>query len=192
VIYEGESVNSSALEVCLEERNITNFLEGDSIMSKRKLTISLIILAVVGIGWYLFRPELLFINKKVDEKFPTASAASIQPAALSTGEFHTVSHETKGKATIYQLPDGKKTLRLSDFQTSNGPDVVVYLVAASDANDSDTVKQSGFILLGSLKGNIGDQNYDLPSDVDLSKYRAVTIWCRRFSANFGTAPLKQS
>ncbi|HEX9264600.1 MAG TPA: DM13 domain-containing protein [Candidatus Binatia bacterium] len=43
--------------------------------------------------------------------------------------------------------------------------------------------------LGSIKGNIGDQNYDLPAGVDLSKYRAVTVWCKRFGVNFATAPL---
>ncbi|HKQ54041.1 MAG TPA: DM13 domain-containing protein [Pyrinomonadaceae bacterium] len=161
-------------------------------MSKRKLTIIAAAVVVLGIGWYLFRPELLFIDSKVNEQFPTASAASAQPVILSAGDFHTVSHETKGKATVYQLPDGKKTLRLTDFQTSNGPDVVVYLVAANDADDAATVTNAGFLLLGSLKGNIGDQNYELPQDVDLSKYKAVTIWCRRFSANFGTAPLRQS
>jgi hypothetical protein len=159
-------------------------------MSRRKLTIIAAAVVVLGIGWYLFRPELLFINSRVNEQFPTASAASpAQPVVLSAGDFHTVSHETKGKATVYQLPDGKRTLRLTDFQTSNGPDVVVYLVAAADAGDAATVTNAGFVLLGSLKGNIGDQNYDLPADVDLSKYKAVTIWCRRFSANFGTAPL---
>jgi hypothetical protein len=158
-------------------------------MSRRKLIIMVVILAVVGVGWYLFRPELLFINSRVNESFPVASA-SAKPATLSAGDFHSGAHETKGMATIYQLPDGKKTLRLTNFQTSNGPDVVVYLVAAADANDSETVKQAGFLELGSLKGNIGDQNYDVPANVDLSKYKAVTIWCRRFSVNFGTAPLK--
>ena len=158
-------------------------------MSRRKLIITAVILAVVGVGWYLFRPELLFINSRVNESFPTASA-SAKPAPLSAGDFHSGAHETKGTATIYQLPDGKKTLRLTNFQTSNGPDVVVYLVAANDASDSETVKQAGFLELGSLKGNIGDQNYDVPANVDLSKYKAVTIWCRRFSVNFGTAPLK--
>jgi len=43
--------------------------------------------------------------------------------------------------------------------------------------------------VGKLKGNMGDQNYDLPEGVDLNKYRAVTIWCNRFSVNFATAPL---
>jgi hypothetical protein len=87
------------------------------------------------------------------------------------------------------MPDGKNVLRFSAFETSNGPDVHVYLVAASDATDDETVKKAGFLDLGSIKGNIGDQNYDLPIDVDLNKYRAVTVWCKRFSVNFATAPL---
>jgi hypothetical protein len=95
-------------------------------------------------------------------------------------------------ATVFQLADGKKTLRLTNFETSNGPDVHVYLVAAQDAKDNDTVTKAEFIDLGSLKGNIGDQNYEWPANADLAKYRAVTIWCKRFSVNFGTAPLNSS
>ena len=155
-------------------------------MSK-KLTIALVVLVVAGAGaWYAFRPERLFINKTVNEQFPTVSAASNK---LVSGQFHSGAHETKGTATVFQLADGKKTLRLTDFATSNGPDVHVYLVAAADAKDNDTVKNAGFLDLGSLKGNIGDQNYDVPGNVDLAKYRAATIWCARFNVNFGTAPL---
>jgi hypothetical protein len=112
-----------------------------------------------------------------------------EPAPLYTGEFHGVAHETRGVATIYQLPDGKRILRLTDFETSNGPDVQVYLGMALDANDNETVTKAGFVGLGSLKGTTGDQNYDLPGDLDLSQYRSVTIWCRRFGVNFATAPL---
>ena len=155
-------------------------------MSK-KLAAVIVVLVVVGVGaWYAFRPERLFINQTVNEQFPTASAAN---NVLATGQFHGGAHETKGIATVFQLADGKKTLRLTDFATSNGPDVHVYLVAAADAKDNDTVTNAGFIDIGSLKGNIGDQNYDLPANTDLAKYRAVTIWCKRFSVNFGTAPL---
>jgi Electron transfer DM13 len=168
-------------------------------MQQRKLIIGGIV-AVVGVaGWILFRPDLLFVNKTVNEGFPGAIAAQAsstgtQPAALSMGNFHAVAHGTEGTATIYQLPDGKKTLRLTNFETSNGPAVHVYLVAANDARDSATVKQAGFVDLGSIKGNKGDQNYDVPAGVDLNKYRAVTIWCARFGVNFATAPLtpKQS
>ena len=155
-------------------------------MSNR-LKVSLLALIIAGAaGWYAFRPERLFINQKVNEQFPTASAANNQ---LASGEFHSGAHETRGMAAVFQLADGKKTLRLTNFATSNGPDVHVYLVAAQDAKDNDTVTNAGFLDLGSLKGNIGDQNYELPANADLATYRAVTIWCKRFSVNFGTAPL---
>jgi hypothetical protein len=169
----------------------TTFLKEIEFMSNRKLIIVVAVAIAAVAGWYAFRPELLFVNSRVNEQFPTVSAASAEPKSLTSGSFHSVAHETKGVATVYQLPDGKKTLRLTDFQTSNGPDVRVYLVAASDASDSDTVTRAGFVELGALKGNIGDQNYDVPADVDLAKYRAVTIWCRRFGVNFATAPLQQ-
>ena len=86
----------------------------------------------------------------------------------------------------------RKHFDLTEFQTSNGPDVQVYLVAADDASDNDTVTRAGFVNIGALKGNIGDQNYELPADVDLSKYKSVSIWCRRFGVNFATAPLKKA
>ena len=162
----------------------------------RKALLVVLALVVGGVGWYLFRPERLWVNQKVNEGLPamtqTASAgqaASAEPVALESGTFHTVGHTTSGTASIYRLADGKNVLRFSNFETSNGPDVQVYLVAADDAKDSDTVKKAGFIHLGALKGNVGDQNYDLPTGIDLAKYRAVTVWCRRFGVNFGTAPL---
>ena len=161
----------------------------------RKLFVVIILALVAGSAWYAFRPERLFVNQTVSESFPVASAAAAPaaaPRALTSGGFHKVAHDTKGTATIYELPDGRRTLRLTNFETSNGPDVRVYLVAANDATDSDMVKQAGFVEVSPLKGNVGDQNYELPADVDLSKYRAVTIWCKRFGVNFGTAPLRQS
>ena len=157
--------------------------------NKLKVTLLALILAG-GAAWYAFRPERLFINQRVNEQFPTASAAMSNQ--LAAGEFHSGAHETKGNAAVFQLADGKKTLRLTNFATSNGPDVHVYLVAAADAKDNDSVTKAEVVDLGSLKGNIGDQNYELPANADLAKYRAVTIWCKRFSVNFGTAPLNSS
>jgi len=66
------------------------------------------------------------------------------------------------------------------------------MVASDDAKDVATVQDAGFVDLGVLKGNIGDQNYVLGSDLDLAKYRAVSIWCKRFSVNFGAAALRQT
>jgi hypothetical protein len=151
------------------------------------------LVALGGVAWYLFRPELLLVNKRVNEAVVPVSAQSTEtaaaPSALARGAFHSVAHETHGTATVLDLGGGKRILRLTDFETSNGPDVRVYLVAAPDASDNATVSKAGFVELGALKGNQGDQNYDVPASVDLGTYRAVTIWCRRFSVNFATAPL---
>lgn len=155
----------------------------------RKLFVVIVLALVAGGAWYAFRPERLFVNQTVSEQFPVASAVSASTMTLASGSFHKVAHEAKGTATIHQLPGGQQTLRLTNFETSNGPDLRLYLVAAEDAADSDTVKRAGFIELGALKGNIGDQNYDVPAGTDLSKYKSVTVWCRRFGVNFATAPL---
>jgi len=147
---------------------------------------------VLAVLWYAFRPELLFINKTVSEEFPGGAAmASIEkgPMAVTKGNFKGLAHETKGLASIYQLPDGKRTLRLTEFETSNGPDVHVYLTAAEIDKGNDAIKEAGFIDLGSMKGNKGDQNYDIPANADLNKYKNVTIWCARFGVNFGQAAL---
>lgn len=160
-------------------------------MNKRVI-IGLGILIVLTVGWYLFRPELIFVNKTVNEALPENAAMSGGPVLLTSGMFHKVAHDSMGTASIYQLADGKRTLRLTNFETSNGPQVHIYLVAAQDANDNDTVKNAPFIDLGSMKGNKGDQNYDVPANTDLNQYRAVTIWCQRFGVNFGTAPLAES
>ena len=160
-------------------------------MSKRNIITGagVIVLAVL---WYAFRPELLFINKTVSEEFPGGAAmASIEkgPMAVTKGNFKGLAHETKGLASIYQLPDGKRTLRLTEFETSNGPDVHVYLTAAEVDKGNDAIKEAGFIDLGSMKGNKGDQNYDVPANADLNQYKNVTIWCARFGVNFGQAAL---
>jgi hypothetical protein len=160
-------------------------------MNKRNIIIVAAVV-ILAIGWYAFRPELLFINKTVNEGFPGAAVvASLEkaPISITKGNFKSLAHETKGLASIYQLANGKRTLRLTDFETSNGPDVHVYLTAAEIEKGSDAIKEAGFIDLGSMKGNKGDQNYDIPADADLNKYKNVTIWCARFGVNFGQAAL---
>jgi predicted alpha/beta hydrolase len=146
-------------------------------------------LVAVLVAWYAFRPERLVVNRRVDEALPPSEGPG-EVQAVESGRFYSILHATEGTATIYQMGDGTRVLRLTNFSTSNGPDVHVYMVAADDAKDVATVQQAGFIDLGVLKGNIGDQNYGLGSDLDLGKYRAVSIWCKRFSVNFGAAALR--
>jgi hypothetical protein len=151
-----------------------------------KLAIPLLIVALIA-GWYWFRPERLVVNRRVNEAFPTLNESSAQ--ILESGPFHSGTHPTEGTATIYRIENGSRVLRFTNFKTSNGPDVHIYMVASEDARDDASVQNSAFVDLGLIKGNIGDQNYILDSSLDLAKYRTVSVWCKRFSKNFGAAPL---
>jgi hypothetical protein len=113
--------------------------------------------------------------------------------SLETGTFHGQVHQTSGRATIYEEADGKRVLRLTNFKTSNGPDVHVILIAAKDADDDTNFLKNGTerVELGKLKGNEGDQNYEIPSGTDLAKFQTVSVYCERFNANFGAAPLEK-
>lgn len=163
---------------------------------KHKKPVMIAGVTVVAVaGWALFRPELLFIDRHVNEAFSELSTANAAPRSvrsLAQGQFQGIAHPTSGSASIHAMEDGKRMLRLTDFETSNGPALHVYLVAASDASDNAAVTRAGFIDLGPLKGNKGNQGYELPASFDLERHRAVTIWCSRFGVNFGTAPLAVS
>jgi hypothetical protein len=121
------------------------------------------------------------------------ASAQEKAQAVEAGTFHGRVHKTSGRATIYKEADGRLVLRLTNFKTSNGPDVHVVLIAAKDADDdANFLKNSTDNLeLGALKGNEGDQNYDIPAGTDLDKFQTVSIYCGRFNANFGAAPLKK-
>lgn len=124
---------------------------------------------------------------------PALNAREPSAKAIETGTFHGKVHHTSGRATIYKESDGKLVLRLTNFKTSNGPDVHVILIAAKNAGDDANFLKSGTdrVELGTLKGNEGDQNYDIPANTDLSKFQTVSIYCERFNANFGAAPLEK-
>jgi len=127
--------------------------------------------------------------------FGSKPAASAQDSAkpLATGTFHGKAHQTSGRATVYQESDGRLILRLTNFKTSNGPDVHVILIAAKDAEDDTNFLKNNIprVELGKLKGNEGDQNYEIPAGTDLAKFQTVSIYCERFNANFGAAPLEK-
>jgi hypothetical protein len=154
-------------------------------------------LAIFGFLW--FRPDKLFANKTVDEALPFAGPAASagapstgeQPAVVSTGSFRSLEHETRGVAKVLRSSDGRRLVRLENFSTSSGPDVVVILSDAPPTAEMGAFDDGRFVSLGSLKGNAGNQNYEIPANVDLSGYHSVVVWCRRFNVAFGAAPLEQ-
>jgi hypothetical protein len=100
-----------------------------------------------------------------------------------SGAFESDAHPTAGRAVVLGNGTGQRFLRFEDFETDNGPDLNVYLVNSSTGDVSD------FVDLGDLKGNIGEQNYEIPAGVDLDVYDQVVIWCVRFDVGFGGASL---
>jgi hypothetical protein len=87
------------------------------------------------------------------------------------------------------LSDSRRFLRLAALDTSNGPDLFVYLSAAAVDGPRDSLDDD-VVVLGRLKANQGNQNYEIPSGADLAKHPTVVIWCRRFTYAFGAAPLR--
>jgi len=157
---------------------------------KNKWKLGVLVLAIVLVAaWYAFRPERLIVNRPVNEDFPGAEVAS--PAqVVESGTFSGVMHPTRGSATIYRLADGQRILRLTNFKTSNGPDVHVYLVAAADAKDSPTVERRRFHRFGNDQGERGRPKFrararsgsrEVPDGLDLVQ----KVLCQ-----FGAAPLR--
>jgi hypothetical protein len=164
-----------------------------------------IFLAALGLflTFAVFGIQTLFYDTEVNEDFGAPASASEEqrsrradstaasnPVVISSGKFHPVAHPGKGDAIVYRLGDGSYVLRLENLDIFNGPALYVYAVAAEDANDNETVLNTSVLDLGPLKGNKGNQTYGLPARFNPEKYRSVSIWCKRFSVNFATAPLR--
>ncbi|MFJ7065919.1 DM13 domain-containing protein [Streptomyces sp. NPDC101115] len=177
-------------------------------VSRRGITVAVVAAVVLGLGGGLvwFQPWKLWVDETVSEALPTAPAttpagtsptgtASAPPAApqeVASGELISHEHSTSGTVKIIRLPDGTHTLRLENLDTSNGPDLRVWLTDApvKEGVAGWRVFDDGrHLSLGKLKGNKGDQNYVLPEGTDLGAYSSVSIWCDRFDVSFGAAEL---
>ena len=117
--------------------------------------------------------------------------APAAPVALRQGMFRDADsfHQGEGSATIYELPDGTHVLRFEDFRVTNGPDLRVLLATHPDPQGRNEVTGPGYVELGKLKGNIGNQNYPFPEDVSPDDYGSVVIYCKPFHVVFSVAPL---
>lgn len=94
---------------------------------------------------------------------------------------------------MIQLGDGRRVLRLADLDTTNGPDVRVWLSAGPVIEGRPgwlVFDEHDYVDLGALKGNQGSQNYEIPESADLDELTAVSLWCRRFAVSFGAAELR--
>ena len=165
-------------------------------------------LAVAVAGFLWFRPDRLFTDDAVDEALPgqasveaggeagedvapaEAEPAEAASATVAQGRFISLEHQTTGRALVLDTEDGRRFLRFEGFETSNGPDLLVYLSAKEPSGTDDWHGyDQDFVDLGTLKGNVGNQNYLIPAGVDLDRYSTAVVWCRRFEVGFAAAVL---
>ncbi len=156
-------------------------------------------LGVAGAAFVLvwFQPQKLLIDERVSDDLPAATDARPQTAGDDTPATSSVSskhafisrdHGTDGTVRIVQAADGRTIVRIEGLDTDNGPDLYLYL-STNTANGDEGAFDDDYVSLGRLKGNKGDQNYDLPEGVDVGDFRTVLIWCKRFSVPFANATL---
>ena len=171
------------------------------------IPVAVIVVAALGVGLYLFQPwRLLTVRETHDallvpgstSSAPISTAVSTPVAAppetpreVAGGEWRSLEHATTGKASLIKLPSGGHSVQFASLNTSDGPDLYVYLSPHASSSSEKTFGE-GFTSLGKLKGNRGDQVYEIPGGVDVSAIRSVVIWCQRFSAGFAVAPLEQA
>lgn len=178
------------------------------------MPVGLVAAAVLAVGLVLFEPWTLFVDDRVDEAAPVSAAVGAAGTSAATadgasgtvpdatppsgpvtalaGTFISHEHGTSGTAKVLELADGSRVLRIEGLDTSNGPDLRVWLADAPvrEGRAGWFVFDEGTYLdLGALKGNIGDQNYAIPATADLDTLRSVAIWCARFRVSFGAAAL---
>jgi hypothetical protein len=167
----------------------------------KRWMIGIAVAGALGVGWWLISP--LLIDKVVNEA-PVSSPSgsnmkeqeentmketdSSSPEELTNdtmkvnelvGTFQGAdkNHDAKGNVSI-----SEKNIRLENFEVTNGPDLYVYLV-----EEGQETKEG--ISLGELKGNIGNQNYEIPGGHSASSGMAIVIWCKQFNVDFGRAEL---
>jgi hypothetical protein len=134
--------------------------------------------------WYLASP--LWIDREVSETLVVTETSR----SLASGAFTDADRSHRGEGTVTVVDTGIETVvRFTEFKVTNGPDLYVWLVKASDVASSADVKESEWLELGVLKGNIGDQNYSLPADTNLDDYKSVVVWCKQFGVLFAKAQL---
>lgn len=172
-----------------------------------------VVVVAVGAGLVWFQPWKLWVDETVSEELPAAArtpaappskgqaatpstpSAPSGPTTLANGKLISHEHSTSGTVKILRLADGTHTLRLENLNTSNGPDLRVWVTDApvKEGKAGWHVFDDGkYVSLGKLKGNKGDQNYQLPEDFKLDQYTSVSIWCDRFDVSFGAAELSRA
>ncbi len=169
---------------------------------KKTIILPLAVLGIAGFSWLafgFFGIQALFTNTEVNEDVPDAVSQILADESGSSDSLLGKGSFTQGDSTytiagnaFLTQGESQPMLTFTDFEVSNGPDLFVYAVKAGSTDNKtvkDAVAAGDFVNLGTLKGNIGTQNYELDGAFDSGEYPVIAIWCKRFGRNFGSADL---
>ncbi len=131
------------------------------------------------------------VETSISEEMMEAMGEMLAPEHVKSGDFRDADsfHQGSGTATIWNLGTDGFALRFEDFNVINGPDLRVLLSTHPDPMSRSELQDSGYTELGKLKGNIGNQNYLIPPDLDVNAQQSVVIYCKPFHVLFAVAPL---
>lgn len=186
-------------------------------LKRPEVRLAVLGLALLGssAAWYLIAP--LFTGRQAYSVFPTlaimvsptprpATAASVptetptsEPAGFSLdvnmqlvafGEFQSVAYSGSGNAEVYELQSGELVLTFQGFEVEDGPELRVFVTELEVAEIAAGVEWADSLDLGTLEALSGDQFYELPDDLDLTRYQSIVIWCEPQQVVYIAAPLE--
>lgn len=129
----------------------------------------------------------------LDDLAVEAPEIGLDPHITHAGNFTTIDefHQGFGTATIWQISESQRVLRLDPFAVTNGPDLMVILSQNEIPRTSSEVYLPDYVSLGVLKTSDGSQNYDLPQDLDISQFKSVVIYSTSLNLVYSSAPLSE-
>ena len=141
------------------------------------------------LGWWLVSP--LFLSGATGQE----TIDQVDSNVLFIGSFNTVdsTHYGIGDVKVIENDQNQRTLFFDDVEISNGPDLFVYLTIKTNFQGAEPFQDPGeFVDLGALGFTMGSFSFDIPSEVDLTEYKTVLIWCKAFAVAFTWARLNIS
>ena len=123
-------------------------------------------------------PWRLVVEQQVDVPLVEPAPATLASArVLGTAQVYDVDREGEGTAKIYELPNGTRMIRLEDFFVSINSDLELRLSELPAPKTTDEVTKAPFKVVAPLKATVGNMNYEVPPDIDVSRYKSIVIWC---------------
>lgn len=137
-------------------------------------------------------PWAAVIDRQVDHPLDEPPLAGMTVRnRRAAGAFSGVEQEGMGAAVVFELPDGRRALRLDPFFVTPDDDLFVWVTEAEAPRTSADALFAPHVQLAPLKATAGPQNYLLPPELPLERVRSIVIWCEPVRTAYAAAPLRR-